>query len=106
MLSSGFCKRVLWPLFHSTAPTTDETVAMHNYVHADTGEAHHARWCWLTYADDASQAPTLHWCRDGRGATSAAPEAGLWWGGAKTLRGKQRPDWQTGLRRMLTPCPF
>ena len=27
----GFCKRVLWPLFHSSAPTTDETVAMHSY---------------------------------------------------------------------------
>lgn len=26
----GFCKTILWPLFHSSMPTTEDTIASHD----------------------------------------------------------------------------
>jgi trehalose-6-phosphate synthase len=34
----GFCRQILWPLFHSTTPTTEDLISMHAFEPAD-GEA-------------------------------------------------------------------
>lgn len=39
----GYCKSVLWPLFHSSPPTTDDVMANHD-VYAEYGEGSEDRW--------------------------------------------------------------
>lgn len=39
----GYCKTVLWPLFHSSPPTTDDVMANHD-LYAEIGEGSEDRW--------------------------------------------------------------
>lgn len=43
----GFCKTILWPLFHSSMPTTEDTIASHD---ADSIEEQREEGqLWLAY---------------------------------------------------------
>ena len=39
----GYCKSVLWPLFHSSPPTTDDVMSAHG-TYEEVGEVEEERW--------------------------------------------------------------
>ena len=43
----GFCKTILWPLFHSSMPTTEDTITSHD-VDSDDKQREEGQ-LWMAY---------------------------------------------------------
>lgn len=48
----GFCKTILWPLFHSSMPTTEDTIASHDEDSIE--EQREEGQLWMAYKVHAS----------------------------------------------------